>query len=94
MLQGLSQEGMFRYLSSSKYFRPYFFARESSAVLEFGGRNSKNSISVFEAADSTDVLPRIWNQKGRHRPAGRPMFHDWIKYVESLPDSADKLDPH
>ena len=88
-----TQEGMFRYLASSKYFRPYFFSREILARLEFGGQNSKNSITVFKAADSTGVLRKIWNQKTRHRLPSRPMFHDWIKYVESLPESADKVDP-
>ncbi|KAL3136891.1 hypothetical protein ABBQ32_006500 [Trebouxia sp. C0010 RCD-2024] len=33
--------------------------------------------------------------KSRHRLqlAERPMFHNWIEYVDSLPESADRVDP-
>ena len=81
-----TQEGMFCYLASSKYFRPYFFSRKNSEVLELDGQKRKKGTSVFET-------PTIWNHEARHRLAERPMFHNWIEHVESLPESADKIDP-
>ena len=81
-----TQEGMFRYLASSKYFRPYFFSRKNPEVLELDGQKRKKGTSVFET-------PTIWNHEARHRLAERPMFHNWIEHVESLPESADKIDP-
>ena len=50
------------------------------------------SVSL-RAATSTGVLPKVWNQKARYNLADRPMFCDWMKYVESLPESADEVDP-
>ena len=81
-----TQEGMFCYLASSKYFRPYFFSRKNPEVLELDGQKRKKGTSVFEA-------PTIWNHEARHRLAERPMFHNWIEHVESLPESGDKIDP-
>lgn len=81
-----TQEDMFRFLESSKYFRPYFFSRNNPEVLELDGQRRKKGTGVFET-------PTIWNHEARHRLAERPMFHKWIEYVESLPESADKVDP-
>ena len=81
-----TKESMFRYLASSKYFRPYFFSRKNPEVLELDGQKRKKGTSVFET-------PTIWNHEARHRLAERPMFHNWIEHVESLPETADKIDP-
>lgn len=81
-----TQEGMFRYLASSKYFRPCFFSRKNSELLELDGQKRKKGTSVFET-------PTVWNHEVRHRLAERPMFHSWVEHVESLPESADKIDP-
>ena len=81
-----TQEGMFCYLASSKYFRPCFFSRKHSEVLELDGQKRKKGTSVFET-------PTIWNREARHRLAERPMFHKWVEYVELLPESADNIDP-
>ena len=81
-----TQEGLFRYLVSSKYFRTYFFSRNNPEMLELDGQKCKKGTSVFET-------PTAWNREARHRLAVRPMFHNWVKYVEALPEKADKVDP-
>ena len=37
--------------------------------------------------------PLVWNHKARYRLAERPMFRNWLEYVESLPETAHKVDP-
>ena len=81
-----SQEGMFQYMASSKYFRPYFFSRKHPEVLELDAQKRQKGTKVFET-------PTIWNHEARHRLAERPMFSAWVEYAESLPESKDRVDP-
>ena len=86
-LQGFdTQEDLFRVLESSKYFRSSFFSRKHPAVFELDLQKRKKGSTAFES-------PTIWNHEARHRLAERPMFHSWIEYVESLPESAHDIDP-
>ena len=39
-----TQEGLFCYLASSKYFRPYFFLRRSLEVLELDGQKGPTGL--------------------------------------------------
>lgn len=80
-----TQEGMFRYLASSKYFRPYFFSTNNAEVLEFHGVQRQNGIGINDT-------PTVWNHY-RRRLAERPMFQNWMKFVETLPETADRVDP-
>ena len=80
-----TQEEMFRFLESSKYFRPSFFSRKCPEVLELDAQKRKKGSTNFES-------PTIWNHEARHRLAERPVFHGWILYVESLPDAQDMID--
>lgn len=81
-----TQEDLFRFMESSKYFRPYFFSRKHPAVFELDVQKRTKGNPAFET-------PTIWNHEARHRMAERPMFHSWIEYVESLPESAHDIDP-
>ena len=80
-----TQEGMFQYLASSKYFRPYFFSADNAEVHEFDGQQRQKGNGITEA-------PTVWNHY-RRRLAGRPMFQNWMKFVETLPETADRVDP-
>ncbi len=76
---------MFRFIQSSKYFRPSFFSRQNPEVLELDALKRTKGSKVFES-------PTIWNHEARHRLAERPMFSAWIHYVEGLPLNQDRID--
>ena len=80
-----TQEEMFHYLASSKYFRPYFFSTNNTEVHEFHGQQRQKGNSFTET-------PTVLNHY-RRRLAGRPMFQDWMKFVETLPEISDRVDP-
>jgi len=80
-----TQEEMFRFIQSSKYFRPSFFSRQNPEVLELDALKRTKGSKVFES-------PTIWNHEARHRLAERPMFSAWIHYVEGLSLNQDRID--
>ena len=80
-----TQEEMFRFIQSSKYFQPSFFSRQNPEVLELDALKRTKGSKVFES-------PTIWNHEARHRLAERPMFSAWIHYVEGLPLNQDRID--
>ncbi len=80
-----TQEDIFRFIKSSKYFRPSCFVRSNPVVLDLDQQKRKKGSKFFES-------PTIWNHEARSRLAERPMFHAWIEYVETLPFNVDKVD--
>lgn len=78
-----TQEEMFRYLASSKYFRPYLFSRNNAEELELHGQQRQKDINE---------TPTVWNHY-RRQLAERPMFQNWMKFVKTLPETADRVDP-
>lgn len=80
-----SEQEIFKFIQSCKFFRPSYFARtHENIVLDAVQKKDKASTSFEE--------PVIWNFEARKRLAERPMFRHWIEYVATLPLNSDRVD--
>lgn len=78
-----SQEEVFTWLQTCRYFRPSFFQRKR--LEQDDAQTQQKDSSRFEE-------PKIWNREVRKRLDLRPMFSAWIQHVSQLPSNEDRLD--
>ena len=72
------QNSLFQFITTSKYFRKSFFARNAEVMMQ--DENRKNP------GHSTFEQPVIWRHENRARFDERPMFRGFIEYVNSMPE--------
>ena len=80
-----SEQEIFKFIQSCKFFRPSFFARtHENSILDAIRKKDKKSGSFEE--------PVIWNLEARKRIAERPMLRHWIEYVATMPLNSERID--